>query len=423
IKCDFVVVTEKMPQINCKFVIVDNARRAYSKISQNFFDNPINGMKLVAVVGTNGKTSTAHYISWLLSFAGLSTGLIGTEGHYICGEKVGESLTTPDPFEFNELLSKMRAKGVDVVVTELSAHAIYLDKICGIKSDISVLTNISQDHLDYFKTFEEYRNVKLGYFNKENTDKVVTNIDDKSGKYLAEQCEKIGLPCVSYGLQNPADCFAIDVREDFDGVRFVANLCDDIVDVRSALYGEFNVYNLLAALAVCHELGIDADILSRGASKVRAVKGRFSILKCDKGAIIIDFAHTPDGLKNLLLTARTITKSRIITVFGCGGDRDKSKRKIMGEVASQYSDYVVVTSDNPRFENAEYIIEQIEAGVSCEHKSIVERTDAIRFAIEQMLEGDTVVVAGKGNENYLDIKGKKTPYNDFDVVARFRSAR
>ncbi|MEG2687927.1 MAG: cyanophycin synthetase, partial [Clostridia bacterium] len=174
---------------------------------------------------------------------------------------------------------------------------------------------------------------------------------------------------------------------------------------------------------VCHELGVEADILSRGASKVRAVKGRFSILKCDKGAIIIDFAHTPDGLKNLLLTARTITKSRIITVFGCGGDRDKSKRKIMGEVASQYSDYVVVTSDNPRFENAEDIIEQIEAGVSCEHKSIVERTDAIRFAIEQMLEGDTVVVAGKGNENYLDIKGKKTPYNDFDVVARFRSAR
>lgn len=422
INARFVAITQSKPQ-NCKvmYVMVDNVRLAYAKICENYFLNPVEGMKFVSVVGTNGKTSTAHYISSLLTFAGVNTGVIGTEGHFITGEKVGESLTTPDPYELNQLLFKMRAKGVEVVISEVSAHAIYLEKLGDIKADVAVLTNISQDHLDYFDSFDNYCGVKMSYFNGEHVKTAVINIDDKSGRILLDRLEDSkDIKVLSYGLYNPADCFAINVREDIDGISFIANVFDDIIDVKSGLYGEFNVYNLLAAVSVVRYLGIDAQTLSHAVRRVKAVKGRFSLIKCDKGSIVIDYAHTPDGLKNLLSTARTITKSRLITVFGCGGERDKTKRRIMGEVASKYSDYIVLTSDNPRGENPMDIIREIEWGVNIKDcKCIVDRTEAVRFALGEMEEGDTLVIAGKGNENYLEIKGKKIPYNDFDVVARY----
>ncbi len=346
---------------------------------------------------------------------------MGTEGHYILGEKVGESLTTPDPYELNELLFKMRAKGVEVVVMEISAHAIYLEKLSGIKMDICMLTNITQDHLDYFENFDNYCNVKMSFFTPKNVSHAFINVDDKSGRILLDRLSGVkDIRCTGYGLYNPSDCFAIKVREDIDGVSFVANIDDDIIDVKSSLYGEFNVYNLLCSIAVVHSMGVSGEIISHAVRKLKAVKGRFSLIKCEKGSIIIDYAHTPDGLKNLLSTARTITKSRLITVFGCGGERDKSKRRLMGEVASKYSDYIVLTSDNPRSENPLDIIKEIEWGVSIKDvKCIVDRIEAVRYSLLEMEEGDTLVIAGKGNENYLEIKGKKIPMNDFDIVTRY----
>ena len=417
----FVALTEKSPEDdNIKFVLVDDARAAYARVCENRFLNPAKDLKFVAVIGTNGKTSTAHYIDSILTFAGMKTGVIGTDGHYILGEKVGESLTTPDPYELNELLFKMRAKGVDVVIAEVSAHAIYLEKLDGIVSDIAVLTNISQDHLDYFKDFDNYCGVKMSYFDKKHTRHAVVNVDDKSGRLLLKRLEESGLKTTTYGLYNPADCFAVNVKESIDGVSFVGNFNDDIIEAKSVLFGEFNVYNLLAAMTVAHALGVDGETITRAVRKIRTVKGRFSLLRNDKGTIIIDYAHTPDGLKNLLSTARTLTKSRLITVFGCGGERDKTKRKLMGQVASKYSDYIVLTSDNPRGEDPADIISDIEFGVSIKNvKCIVDRLAAVRFALAEMEEGDTLVIAGKGNENYLEIKGKRVPYNDFDVVARF----
>lgn len=425
IDADFVAITQKIPQADVKYVVVDNVRLAYAKMCENFFLNPVRDLKFVSIVGTNGKTSTAHYISSLLSFAGIKTGVIGTEGHFILGEKVGESLTTPDPYELNQLLFKMRTKGVEVVIAEVSAHAIYLEKLGDIKADIAVLTNITQDHLDYFQNFDNYCGVKMSYFTSAHVKRALINVDDKSGRILLDRLENNpDIETMSYGLYNPADCFAVNVREDIDGISFVANINDDIVDVKSGLYGEFNVYNLLCAVSVSRLLGVDSQTLAHAVRKVKGVKGRFTLLKCEKGAIIIDYAHTPDGLKNLLSTARTITKSRLITVFGCGGDRDKAKRKIMGEVASRYSDYIVLTSDNPRSENPMDIIREIEWGVNMKNcKCIVDRTEAVRFALAEMEEGDTLVIAGKGNENYLEIKGKKIPYNDFDVVARYGQLR
>lgn len=425
IKCDFVAVTEKKPiSRDLKYVVVDNVREAYSLISQNWFLKPLSGIKFISVVGTNGKTSTAHYISSLLSLAGVKTGLIGTEGHFICGEKVGESLTTPDPFELNELFFKMRAKGVEVVISEVSAHAIYLEKLFGIKAEIAVFTNISQDHLDYFKNFENYSAVKMSYFNAVNVKQSIINVDDKCGKLLASRLEKDGCDFVTYGFDNPADCFAIDVKESLDGLSFIANINDEIIEVKSVLYGMFNAYNLLAALIAARELGISADTLTAVVKKVRAVKGRFSVLRCDKGTVIIDYAHTPDGLKNVLKTARIMTKGRLLCLFGCGGERDVTKRAVMGRVASENSDFVIITSDNPRYENPEEIICNIASGVcGVEYKSITDRTEAIAYAINEMCEGDTLVIAGKGNEPYLDIRGKKIPYNDFETVARWGVGR
>ncbi len=417
----FVVLTQKVPSIDVEYVLVKDVRKAYALVCENYFLHPLDGMKFVAVVGTNGKTSTAHYINSILTFAGVKTGLIGTEGHYILDEKVGQSLTTPNPFELNELFFKMRARGVDVVIAEVSAHAIFLEKLGDIKADVGVLTNVSQDHLDYFKDFSEYRGVKMSFFENGGCKKAIVNVDDESGRILLERLEsREDVDRISYGLYNPADNFAINVREDIDGIAFVANLCDEIADVKCKLYGEFNVYNLLGAMSVAKELGVDVQIISHAVRKIKSVKGRFSVLKCEKGTIIIDYAHTPDGMKNLLSTARTITKSRLITVFGCGGERDKSKRAIMGKIASEYSDFIILTSDNPRNEDPLDIIKQIEWGVTIKDvKCIVDRCEAVRFALAEMEEGDTLVIAGKGSESCLEIKGRKIPYSDFDVVARY----
>lgn len=424
IKADFVAVTECKPDADCRYVLVDDVRRAYALMSSAFWGHPAQGMKFVAVVGTNGKTSTAHYITSLLSGAGFKVGLTGTEGHFIEGEKVGASLTTPDSFEMNELLFKMRARGVDAVVSEVSAHAIRLCKTAGIVADVAVLTNVSRDHLDYFGTFEAYKETKLSYFSPENVKKAVVNVDDAAGRELVRRAEKEGLDCVTYGLENPADSFAVNVREDIDGVRFVANLSDDIVEVKSQLMGEFNVYNLLAALTAARELGVSAETLTHAVRRVRAVRGRFSVLRNDRGSVIIDYAHTPDGLENLLRTARTLTKSRLITVFGCGGERDRGKRRLMGETAAKFSDFVIVTSDNPRFEDPSRIIDDITVGMKgTEYKTFVDRTEAIAYAMSEMAEGDTVVIAGKGSEDYLDIRGKKVPYSDFDTARRWGQVR
>ena len=261
----------------------------------------------------------------------------------------------------------------------------------------------------------------MSYFEDGHARTAVVNVDDESGRILLKRLEnKPDVKAVSFGLYNPADCFAVNVAEDIDGVRFVANLNDEIVEVKSSLYGEFNVYNLLGAMSVCSLLGISGETLMHAVRKIKAVKGRFSVLHTEKGTIIVDFAHTPEGLKNLLSTARTITKSRLITLFGCGGERDKTKRAQMGKIASKYSDFIVLTSDNPRSEDALDIIRQIEWGVSIKDvKCIVDRPEAVRFALSEMEEGDTLVLAGKGNENYLEIKGKKIPYSDFDMVARY----
>ncbi|MDR3217334.1 MAG: UDP-N-acetylmuramoyl-L-alanyl-D-glutamate--2,6-diaminopimelate ligase [Clostridiaceae bacterium] len=413
-----VIIAEKEIAAAAPVVVVKDTRAAYSIISQNYFSNPAKAMKLIAIVGTNGKTSTAHILENILSFAGMNVGVTGTIGHSYGGVTEEADLTTPDPYKFNSLLKKMRDCGVEVVISEVSAHAIALKKLHGIVADMAILTNVTQDHLDYFKTFKEYAETKLGYFNPRSVRLGLVNMDDEWGRKLAA---RESVPMITYGMDNPADVFAIEVNPGIDGVSFVMNVFDEILEISSPLYGYFNVYNLMTAITAAKLLSVPSDIIVKAVRRIKEVEGRFNIIKNNKGIVIIDYAHTPDGLQNILSSARIITKGQLITVFGCGGNRDKTKRPLMGGIASKLSDYVIVTSDNPRFEEPIEIMKDIEAGLSGRYKMIQNRAEAITCALSEMSEGDTVVIAGKGAEKYIEIKGEKKRYSDFDVVRRTKS--
>lgn len=397
-------------------VKTDSTRRAYSVTEANLYANPAESLKIIAVVGTNGKSTTAYLIKELLERNGKKCGLIGTMYYEYNGKRIASSLTTPDPGELQKLFREMVDEGVEYAVMEVSAHAIYLEKLYKIKSEISVFTNLSQDHLDFFGNMSDYAACKKSYFCKENTKLAVVNADDALGLEIARE-EKI--PVITYGLENPSDAFAINVTSCPDGESFVANVMDDILDIHTRLFGKFNVYNLLAALAVVKKIGLTNAQIMQTVGDIPSPEGRFNVMRKDGVTYVVDFAHTPDGLFNLLKEGRSMTKDRVITVFGCGGDRDVTKRPIMGKIASEMSDIVILTSDNPRTESREGIAADVLAGVNPKGKLYVEldRAKAIGLSIELARKGDVVFIAGKGSENYIDENNVKTPYSDINELA------
>ncbi|MDE5618510.1 MAG: UDP-N-acetylmuramoyl-L-alanyl-D-glutamate--2,6-diaminopimelate ligase, partial [Clostridia bacterium] len=314
---------------NVPLLVVSDARKALAIACGNYFDNPAAKMKMVCVVGTNGKSTTSYLISQICRGNGIRCGLIGTM-YYDDGEQCyPATLTTPDPWQLNKLLAEMYLKGCTVVAMEVSAHAIYLKKTDNIIFDIGVFTNISQDHLDFFKDMETYAAVKTGFFKEGQARYAVINSDDKYGVELSNilECDKI-----TYGLSNPADIFALDWSGGKS--KYIVNDNDDIFEVRSKLYGKFNVSNTLAAIAVADRLGIDRRGIVRALEKTEPPQGRFNVTEHSGVKYVIDFAHTPEGLRNLLEACLDIG-SAVTVVFGCGGDRDKSKRPIMGAIAAE----------------------------------------------------------------------------------------
>ena len=294
---------------------------------------------------------------------------------------------------------------------EVSAHAIALKKVLGVNFVCKILTNVTQDHLDYFKTLEEYKRVKKSFFDSSN-DLMIVNADDEIGQQILQTYDT----AIAYGINSPSDAFCIDINKECNS--YIMNICDNIFKVNSTLYGLFNVYNCLAAATCCYFLGINIDDIQKALCNLREVKGRFNVIKHNDKTIIIDYAHTPDGLENVLKTSRKLTDGKLICLFGCGGNRDKSKRKIMGAVAEKYSDYCFITSDNPRYENPEDIISDIQSGFNkANYYKTVDRKTAIKLAISSLKSGDTLIICGKGGENYIDIKGEKLPYSDFDTVS------
>ncbi|HIU82808.1 MAG TPA: UDP-N-acetylmuramoyl-L-alanyl-D-glutamate--2,6-diaminopimelate ligase [Candidatus Faecicola pullistercoris] len=399
--------------------IVSDTRKAYSLICGNFFDNPARDMKFAAVVGTNGKTSTASVLRCILERAGHVTGQIGTTGVKMPDKVYDTGMTTPDPYELNRYLKKMRKAGVDTVICEVTAHAIFWKKTYGIKADYAIFTNVSKDHLDFFGDMETYAGVKRGYFSPDNVKVAVVNSDDENGRAIISAARTA---VFSYGINQPADVFAIDIRHSDRGLEFVINLFDDVFGIAVPLYGRHNVYNVLAAATLAKLMGVDGAVIKEALENADEIEGRFNIFYYNGAKIIVDFAHTPDGLDNLLQAAAEITDGKIVTVFGCGGNRDRTKRAEMGTVAGMRSDEVVITSDNPRYEQPMDIISDILPGVKrcgAEYIIIQNRKEAIAYAISRAGRGDTVVIAGKGGEKYTEVKGKKIAYSDENSVKAF----
>lgn len=404
------VVSQTCACTNVVAVQVYNDRRALAVASANFYGNAHKELKIIAVTGTNGKTTTCKMISEILRYDGKSVAVFGTLGIFINDRKIDCCLTTPDPPELHRAFEIAYLAGVEYVVMEVSAHAMHLEKLYGIKFAIAVFTNLTRDHLDFFKDMECYFSAKRKLFTTYDVGFAVINADDAYGRRLLE-CAP--LPMASYGIYDPSDVFAIDARY-ATGTRCVVNCFDDIFRLDTHFSGEFNLYNALAAITVARLLSVETECIIRAFMRMRAVEGRFNVI--DGGRrVIIDYAHTPDGLENLLKAARSLASGRLIVVFGCGGNRDHGKRPLMGEIAGRYADFCVLTSDNPRYEDPLRIISEIEVGVKetgAEYAIIPDRESAVKYAIDTAERDDVVVLAGKGAEEYIEENGVKRPYSD-----------
>ncbi|MDD4316177.1 MAG: UDP-N-acetylmuramoyl-L-alanyl-D-glutamate--2,6-diaminopimelate ligase [Clostridia bacterium] len=407
------IIAEK--PVGAPHILVANTRKALAVMAGNLYSNAHKRLKIITVVGTNGKTTTTYIINSILKANGHMTAVIGTLGAVIDNKRIKTDLTTPDPLEMHRLFAEAEKSGAEYVIMEVSAHAIYFSKLEGVTAEVAVFTNVSQDHLDFFGTMENYTKVKTSYFEKSKIKLGIINSDDIYGRSILHSGKALFL---SYGIDNPADVFAVDAVSFGEKTRFLVNACDDVADITVPLLGKFNIYNTLAAIAVAKALSVPLSIVRKALASMKEIRGRFNIIKSDI-TVIIDYAHTPDGLENLLKAAKTVEGGKLITVFGCGGNRDAAKRPIMGRIAGAYSDFCIITSDNPRLEEPMSIITQIEKGMresTQNYICIKDRTNAIAYAVSFAKKGDKVVIAGKGAENYIDIMGKKIPYSDKKAV-------
>ncbi len=397
-------------------IIVSNTREAYSVICANFFSHPAKKLKLIGLTGTNGKTTTTFLIKQILEGAGKKVGLIGTVQNMVCDEVYPAKYTTPDAYELQHLFSLMVKADCEYCVMEVSSQALAQGRVNGLNFEIGAFTNLTQDHLDYHKTWENYFNSKRILF--ENSSIAVTNADDENGLKIVS-----GLNCkvVSYAVNtNNADYVAKNVKFKSNGVEY--DLVSELIGrVNCPIPGRFSVYNSLCAAAIALTLGISFEEVLTAISKSNGVKGRIEVVPTDTDyTVIIDYAHSPDGLENIISSLREIAKKRIVTVFGCGGDRDRTKRPIMGKIAAELSDFCVVTSDNPRSENPSKIIEDIlegMKGVSTPYVVVENRREAIKWALENAQKDDIILLAGKGHETYQILPTGTIHFDEREVVA------
>lgn len=406
------IVCEKPLDINIPQIVVSDSRIAMTEAAKAFYSHPERKLKLIGITGTNGKTTTSFIIKSILECAKHNVAVIGTNGIYYNDKVLPSNLTTPDPIELFKIFDEFVKENVEYVVMEVSAHAAFLRKVEGLKFEVAAFTNLTQDHLDFFKDMESYFNAKLRFL-KGNNKRIIVNADDAYGLRILGEFKNV----ISYGYDNPSDVFGINLKMSEHGLTYILNLMDEIINVKFSLPGRFNMYNTMCAAAVCYSLGVRPEIIEEGIKRVKKVDGRFNIINTTLCSIIIDFAHTDDGLKNVLAAIREFSRGKIITVFGCGGNRDKTKRAKMGKAAAEGSDFVVITSDNPRLEPPMEIMFEAEKGVGeCPHILIEDRKSAIKYAVKRAAKDDIVLVAGKGAENYQDIGGVKIPYSDEEFI-------
>ena len=415
------IVCEKMPKTsadNTTYIQVDNSAYVLGVAASNFFGNPSKELKLVGVTGTNGKTTIATLLYRLFTDAGYSCGLLSTIENIVSREAIPSTHTTPDPLELNALLQKMVESGCEYAFMEVSSHSVEQDRIAGLHFAGGIFTNLTHDHLDYHKTMANYRNAKKKFFdNLPDTAFALTNLDDKNGAVMLQNTRAKKL---SYALKHDADFKGVVMESHFDGMLLKVNG----VEVFTQLVGGFNASNLLAIYGAASALGFDKNELLVEISKLHGANGRFDMVRSENGIVgIVDYAHTPDALENVLTTINDVRrhKETLITVVGCGGNRDTTKRPEMAAVAVKFSDRVILTSDNPRNEDPDEIIRQMKAGIAAEDShivlSITNRHEAIRTAVALAKKGDIILVAGKGHENYQEINGIKNHFDDKEELS------
>ena len=408
------LVVERWLDLDAPQVRVASVRDVMGPVSAALFGRPSEDMVLVGVTGTNGKTTTTYLLESVFRAAGLVPGVIGTTGARIDGEPVPLARTTPEAPDLHRLLADMRAEGVGAVAMEVSSHALHQQRVSGVRFGCVVFTNLSQDHLDYHPDMETYFEAKEMLFTPTYAERGVVNADDPWGRRLLEGPS---IPIATYGVDAEADLRATSVDATAGGLSFLVNG----VELRSLLRGRFNVWNCLAALAAARSLGIEDDAAFRGIEALQGVPGRVEPLEEGQDFLVmVDYAHTPDSIDNVLRAARPLASGRLIIVFGCGGDRDRSKRSLMGRVATVNADLTVITSDNPRSEDPEAIIGDIEPGAKEGGGAYViepDRRAAIRSALREAGSGDVVVIAGKGHEPYQELADRTIPFDDRLVAA------
>ena len=404
-------------------IIVKNTRRAYSKIAANFYGNPAEQIKLIGVTGTNGKTSTSFFIKGILENLNKKCGIIGTVKNNVGNSESDAVLTTPEPMKLHNLLRQMVNNGCEYCVMEVSSQGLAQERVWGLDFKVAVFTNITPEHLDYHGDMQSYIDAKLRLFNM--AEFACINIDDNHIKSIAE---KLDCPYKTISAtSNDADYTAKNIVCTENGVRYEFVGMDCIGRIELKIPGRFTVYNSLCAVATLLKLGFSIDEISNACQKLDFVKGRAEIVPTPSNfTVMIDYAHTPDGLQNILECVREITKGKVIIVFGCGGDRDKSKRAEMGKIAGELSNIAVVTSDNPRTENPLLIINDILCGMekSKARIAVIEnRRQAIEFALSKARKGDTVLLAGKGHEVYQIVGNEKKSFDERKIVKDYFSNR
>lgn len=406
--------------------IVPDPKAAAEKIAPWFYGDPGQSLRLIGVTGTNGKTTTTHIIREMLIRAEKRAGLLGTIHALVGNEILPMKNTTPDVIELQSLLAHMKTAEMSHVVMEVSSHALEQNRVFGCEFDTAVFSNITQDHLDFHGNFDNYRNAKSILFanlckddNHKQGKTAVVNIDDPAGLFMLGQTQA---KKITYAVQRPADIRATGVKIAANGASFrMTGMMGDF-SVATKLTGFFNVYNLMAAAGAAYAEGVPVDIIREVMETVSRVPGRFERVEINMPYdVIVDYAHTPDGLENVLKTAKEFVKGRLIVVFGCGGDRDRTKRPIMGRIATVYADRIIVTSDNPRSEDPEQIIAEIVAGIveasdRLDYEAVSDRRAAIKLAMTIADDGDVILIAGKGHENYQILGDRTIHFDDCEVV-------
>ena len=413
-----VVITAKKPEGDVPFVLVESDRKALALIGCNFYGHPARSMKMVGVTGTNGKTSVTLLLKHLLENAvDAKVGLIGTTANMIGDEVIPTERTTPESFELQALFARMRDAGCTHVVMEVSSHAIALDRVAGVRFDAAAFTNLTADHLDFHKTMDHYCDTKAELFRR--CERGVINADDS---YAQRFLDAAACKVLTTAVEKDGDLIAQDLDLRADGVRFTAVRGDEEVGVVLRIPGKFTVYNALTVLGLAISLGIPLPRAAMALTNAPGVKGRVEVVPTPGTdyTVLIDYAHTPDGLENVLSSVRGFCKGEVISVFGCGGDRDPIKRPIMGRIGTELADKAIITSDNPRTEDPEAIIADITPGADQAGKAyevVVDRREAIRHAMEIAKKDDIIVLAGKGHETYQEIMGVKHHMDEREIVA------